>query len=149
MSTVISTTQTRLHSHADVAGATASGLCLIHCLLTPVAISFFPGIVPYLPGDTWVHRMLAIGIVLMGAVAFIPGYRLHRRRSLLALIGAGISLILVVAWSGETMNEAKEIALSVSGSAMLVAAHLLNRSFCRQCHSCETTSTCKTTSLGV
>jgi MerC mercury resistance protein len=136
-----------LRRHADLAGATASGLCLVHCLLTPVVISLFPSAIPYLPGDAWFHRALAAGIILLGAAAFVPGYRIHRRKPLLALIGAGIAFILTVAWTGESMSRATELTLSISGSLMLVTAHLLNRSFCRQCHSCTDSEPCQTTAL--
>jgi hypothetical protein len=143
----VTSTAAQLRRHADVAGATASGFCLVHCLLTPLVISAFPGILPYIPGDAWFHRLLALGIVLLGAVAFVPGYRIHRRKSLLLLIGAGMSLILVVAWAGESRHGAAELALSIAGSLMLVTAHLLNRSFCRQCVSCNTATACQTTKI--
>jgi hypothetical protein len=137
----------RLHRHADLAGVTASTICLIHCLLTPVIISLFPDILPYLPGDASVHRLLAIGILLFGLVGFVPGFLVHRRKSLLALIGAGMTLILIVAWQG-SLNHVLELTLSVSGSLMLVTAHLLNRSFCRDCRSCaDDTQPCATTNL--
>ncbi|RZU40931.1 MerC domain-containing protein [Edaphobacter modestus] len=147
MGTLLHSSQTHLRRYADLAGAAASGVCLIHCLLTPVVISLFPDIIPYLPGDAWFHRALAIGIVMLGAAAFAPGYRIHRRHSLLALIGAGISLILIVAWAGETLSHSLELILSVTGSAMLVAAHLLNHSFCRQCRSCKDLTRCQATNL--
>lgn len=147
MSSLLTASQAHLRRHADLAGAATSGLCLIHCLLTPLVISVFPSLLPYLPGDAWFHRVLAVGIVLLGAAAFVPGYRIHRRKSLLALIAAGISLILIVAWTGETMDPLLEFSLSLPGSMMLVAAHLLNRSFCRQCHSCNETAACHTTNL--
>jgi hypothetical protein len=136
-----------LRHHADIAGAAASGICLIHCLATPLLISLFPGMIPYLPGDAGFHRMLAGGIVLVGALAFIPGYRLHRRRSLLAMIGAGMSLVLVVAWQSGKLDVAHELLLSVPGSLMLIGAHLLNRTFCRQCRQCEQSDSCETTKL--
>ncbi len=136
-----------LRRHADFAGATASGLCLVHCLLMPVVISLFPSAIPYLPGDAWVHRALATAIVLLGAIAFIPGYRIHRHKPLLALIAIGIVLILTVAWTGQAISRATELALSISGSLMLVTAHLLNRSFCRQCQSCTESEACHTTNL--
>jgi len=147
MSIGLLSSRAHLRRHADLAGATASGACLIHCLLTPIVVSLFPDIVPYLPGDAWVHRALFLGIILLGAVAFIPGYRIHRRKPLLVLIAVGISLILIVAWSGEGMGAVPELLLSVSGSLMLVAAHLLNRSFCRQCRSCSDSPVCRTTDV--
>jgi len=147
MGSLSHSSQAHLRSHADLAGATASGICLVHCLLTPFLISLFPGLVPYLPGDAWFHRALAAGILLLGGAAFAPGYRLHRRKSLLALVGIGIALILAVAWSGESLPHPLELPLSVSGSLMLVAAHLLNRSFCRQCRTCSGSAKCHTTDV--
>ncbi len=116
--------------------------------MTPVVISLFPDIIPYLPGDTSFHRLLAVAIVLIGLAGFIPGYLTHRRKPLLALVATGIALILAVAWTGEGLNRTLELALSVSGSLLLVVAHLVNRSFCRQCRSCSNpTQPCTTTSI--
>ncbi|HMG01775.1 MAG TPA: MerC domain-containing protein, partial [Edaphobacter sp.] len=72
MGSLSHSSQAHLRSHADLAGATASGICLVHCLLTPFLISLFPGLVPYLPGDAWFHRALAAGILLLGGAAFAP-----------------------------------------------------------------------------
>jgi hypothetical protein len=121
---------------------------MVHCLLTPIVISLFPEIIPYLPGDASFHRWLAVGIVLLGFAGFIPGYIVHRRKPLLALIGIGMALILVVAWKGENFNLALVLLLSVGGSMLLVTAHLLNRSFCRQCRTCkEAPDHCHTTEV--
>jgi hypothetical protein len=139
---------TRFRHHADVAGATASFVCMIHCLATPVALSLFPDLVRYLPGDASFHRLLAVTIVLFGFAGFVPGYRVHRRKPLLALIAVGMVLVLMVAWSGEGMNRMLELVLSVGGSMLLVTAHLLNRSFCRQCHVCsDAPGSCQTTEV--
>jgi hypothetical protein len=135
-----------LRRHADLVGVSVSAICLIHCLATPIAISIFPGVIEYLPGDVRFHRALSVCIVLLGALAFIPGYRIHRRKPLLALIGAGMLLILTVAWEGGGMRSASELALSIPGSLMLVTAHLLNRTFCRQCDSCDSKK-CSTTDI--
>jgi hypothetical protein len=138
----------RFRHHADAAGVTASAVCMVHCLLTPVIISLFPNFIPYLPGDASFHRLLAVSIVLLGFAGFVPGYMVHRRKPLLALIGAGMGLILVVAWSGEGLNRMLELVFSVGGSLLLVTAHLLNRSFCRQCHTCkEESGSCQTTEV--
>lgn len=147
MSTLLQSSQANLRRYADLAGATASGVCLLHCLFTPVAISLFPDILPYLPGDAWFHRALAVGILMLGAAAFVPGYRIHRRRSLAILVAAGISAILIVAWTAKTLNPTAQVILSVAGSLMLISAHLLNHSFCRQCRSCKELTRCQTTNL--
>lgn len=137
-----------LRRHADLAGATTSSICIIHCLLTPVVISLFPSAIPYLPGDALFHRILAACVGLLGTAAFVPGYRIHRRRRLLVLIGTGMSVVLAVAFAGQGMSRTLELLLSISGSMMLVTAHLLNRSFCRQCITCsEHPEACHTTNV--
>jgi hypothetical protein len=144
MEILASSTMAQLRRHADFAGTLASGICLVHCLLTPIVISFFPNILPWLPGDAWFHRALAFGILLIGAAAFAPGYKIHRRSLPLALVGAGISLILLVAWYGDALSHAAELALNIPGSMLLVTAHLLNRSFCLSCAPCHTSGACHT-----
>ena len=47
----------------DAIGVGASTLCLIHCVLTPIGLSFAPVLSEFLPGDSTVHR---VGIVLLG-----------------------------------------------------------------------------------
>ncbi len=92
------------------------------------------------------HRLLAAAILILGVAAFIPGYRLHRRQALLAPILTGIVLIVAVACVGETLPGIVELAGSVTGSVLLVSAHLLNRSFCKQCRTCsEAEGACATT----
>jgi hypothetical protein len=139
--------QEHVRRHADLAGAAASGICLIHCLLMPVLVSCIPGFVAYIPGNAGFHHTLAAVVVLLGTAAFVPGYRLHRRKALLALVTTGISLVLVVAWSGDALNSALELILSLAGSSMLIGAHLLNRSFCRQCLDCKQAESCSATKI--
>jgi hypothetical protein len=59
----------------------------------------------------------------------------------------GVVLILFVACCGEALAKPVELILNVTGSLLLVAAHLLNRSFCRQCHSCSDSMECHTTQI--
>lgn len=119
----------------------------MHCVLTPVLFSLFPQFVNLLPGEATFHRFLVAGILLIGGAAFIPGYRIHRRASLFALIAAGMAMVLTVAWMGERLPELPEFLLSVTGSMLLVTAHLLNRSFCRSCKSCAESNHCSATDL--
>ena len=133
--------------HVDYAGAAVSGLCLVHCLLTPIAVSSFPSFVRWMPGDRTVHRILACVILLLGAAAFLPGYKVHRQPMVLALVAIGTSIVLTVAWCGETFSLLAEICLSVSGSLALITAHLLNRSFCDSCAVCEQTDRCESTGI--
>jgi diacylglycerol kinase len=113
----------------------------------PILVSCIPGFVAYIPGDAGFHHALAVVVVLLGTAAFVPGYRLHRRKALLALVTTGISLVLIVACFGETLNSALELIISLAGSSMLIGAHLLNRSFCRQCLDCKEAESCSATKI--
>lgn len=132
-----------LRRHADHAGTAASALCAVHCLLTPLLAGFYPAFLRLLPGDALFHRTLAVAIVIAGAIAFIPGYRLHRRLWPAALALLGITFTLAVAWFGESMPSMLELFVSIPGSVMLVTAHIANRTFCRRCETCKDSPSCQ------
>lgn len=136
-----------LRRHADHTGTAASTLCLVHCLLTPMLVSIFPGVLSVLPGDSLVHRILACVVVSAGTIAFIPGYRIHRQPLVLMMVAMGTPLILTVAWCERLLPQRIALLLSISGSLILITAHLLNRSFCITCNSCKDTDACQTTEL--
>jgi hypothetical protein len=119
---------------ADFVGIGLSLICLIHCLTLPVLIAFAPAILRKLPGDDVTHRSLAVAIGLVGVLAFRSGYRMHRRGWLLVLFIAGLALVSVAAAvGGAVLTEYGEAAITVCGGLLIVAAHLVNHSFCRSC----------------
>jgi peptidoglycan/LPS O-acetylase OafA/YrhL len=70
-------------------------------------------------------------------LAFIPGYRRHRRWPvvLLGLIGLGL-LSAGVLVPGGGLSEGAETGLTVLGGTLLIAAHLRNGYLCRLCPAC-------------
>src|SRR5664279_6651907 len=76
----------------------ASTLCLIHCVLTPIALSFAPVLSEFLPGDTAVHRVVIVLVVAIGLLAFIPGYRKHRKLVVFLPMVAGVWAIALGAF---------------------------------------------------
>ena len=119
---------------ADRLGMWTSVACAVHCLLTPLLLSFSPVFVRLLPGEEAFHRKLAVLVAGSAAVAVFYGFRNHRRRSVLLLMGAGLALIIGTAWWGHLFpNHALEIAVTLVGSALLITAHRLNHTFCRSC----------------
>jgi hypothetical protein len=123
-----------VRAKADIVGIGLSGLCMIHCLVFPLLVSFAPAILRALPGDDVTHRTLAIGIALAGGLAFRSGYKIHRKGWVLALFLLGITLISAAAALGDTVLSAYgEAGITVCGSVLLIAAHWLNRSFCHSC----------------
>jgi len=123
-----------LRAASDFVGIGLSVLCLIHCLALPVLIAFAPALLRTLPGDDVTHRSLAVGIALAGFLAFRTGYKVHRRRWVLAAFVTGIVLISLAAILGdEVLTGYGEAAITVCGGLLLITAHLVNHSFCRSC----------------
>jgi MerC mercury resistance protein len=123
-----------VRAKADMVGIGLSGLCMVHCLIFPLLVSFAPAILRELPGDDVTHRVLAIGIALAGGLAFRSGYKVHRKGWILALFLLGIALISTPAALGEPVLSAYgETGITVCGSLLLITAHWCNRSFCHSC----------------
>ena len=119
---------------SDMVGIGLSLLCLIHCMALPVLIAFAPAILRGLPGDDVTHRSLAVAIGFVGFLAFRSGYKVHRRRLVLAAFITGLLMVSIAAVLGDqVLTEYGEAAITVCGGLVLVTAHLINRSFCRSC----------------
>ncbi|MEA2259657.1 MAG: hypothetical protein QOJ51_2482 [Acidobacteriaceae bacterium] len=123
-----------VRAKADMVGMGLSGLCMLHCLVFPLLVSFAPAILRELPGDDVTHRALAIGIALAGGLAFRSGYKVHRKGWILALFLLGIAMISAAAALGEPgLSAYGEAGITVCGSLLLITAHSCNRSFCHSC----------------
>ena len=88
-------------NHWDSAGVGASFLCVAHCLVTPLLATALP-VLASIEGET--HRFFSIIILLLGMLAFIPGYREHKNKIIPALGFTGISLIIFAAMLPEMIN---------------------------------------------
>lgn len=95
-----------------------SGLCLVHCLVLPLAAAALP-LVGSWAESAWVH----IGLVMIAAPVAARALLVGRRApAVIALGGGGIALLIFGAFG----PHAAEHAATVAGSLMLVLAHLLN-----------------------
>jgi hypothetical protein len=125
---------------ADRIGVGMSAVCILHCLAMPVVAVLLP-VAAALEGTT--HAALAAGIVLVGAAAFVPGYRIHGKAGVLALAVAGASAIISPLILEALEAEEIEQALIVGGGAALIAAHAANVYFCRLCPGCAKEGGCE------
>ncbi len=127
-----------LSLRADRLGIIASTLCFVHCILTPVVMSLSSVWAHYLPSEEGFHRVLAVMVAGIGCFAVINGYRKHRRSRVLFLMGSGLSLIFAGAYMGDRLlSHIAEIAVTMTGSSLMIGAHLINHTFCRSCEQCE------------
>lgn len=118
----------------DCAGVGASLACVAHCVATPFLLVLLPTL-RLLERET--HLVFALAILCIGLLAFVPGYRLHRRRQILGIGLAGFGILTAAALVPEgDLSETMETGLTIAGGAMLIAAHLRNIYFCRRCRAC-------------
>ena len=126
----------------DVWGIALSTLCGVHCILTPLAILYFPRVGGHLESP-WFHT------VLIGLVAWVfhqsvySHYKLHRSK---VTLGAGLFgfAILLATYLFEVFAHSHEqghgeghheeglvVYLAVVGAVLLVTSHILNIRKCR------------------
>jgi len=127
----------------DQIGIWTSGLCVAHCLLTPVLISFSAVFAHFIPSEERTHRLLAVIIAAIGALALIKGYRSHRRPHVLLLMTVGLACIFAGAfWGNHLSSHAVEVLITFIGSGFMIAAHRLNHTFCRDCSCSHSDEAC-------
>lgn len=119
----------------DLAGAGASALCILHCLVTPLLAAGLPALELL---ERPAHTAFAIAILCIGLLAFIPGYRRHRSGLvvLVGLLGFGFLAAGPLLPAG-VLRESVETSLTVLGGSLLIAAHLRNACLCRSCRQCQ------------
>ena len=101
----------------------ASSLCTLHCLGLPLLFALLPALASRVdPGESFHIVMLALAVPT-SLFALIKG----RQRSGKSPIFMGIlGLMLMAAGAFLTRESLSEAALTVAGSALLAAAHILN-----------------------
>ncbi|WP_353072743.1 MerC domain-containing protein [Tunturiibacter gelidiferens] len=122
---------------ADSLGVWASALCVVHCVVTPVMVSMSVVMARFIPGEERTHRALAVGVAALGAMALVKGSRTHGRKRILGLMALGLAFIFVGAFFGERLpSHGYEVAVTMTGSALMICAHRMNHTFCRECRRC-------------
>lgn len=106
------------------AAASASLLCLVHCLALPVLFLLSPGLLRFIPDSPLVHLAAFAFVVPFALGAFWLGYRQHGQRGP-GLVGlSGLALLAISLWGG--WSALVEHGLSIPGSALLVIGHYRN-----------------------
>ena len=115
----------------DAVGVMGSLVCLVHCLLLPLAVVVLPWLVLF-EGES-LHRWLAVSLAAPVLLAFVFGWRRHGRWQPGFLMAGGLVALNAAAF---TAPEHWETSLTVLGGLFLIAAHGLNRHLCRRCPRC-------------
>lgn len=122
---------------ADQLGVWTSALCVVHCMVTPVLLSLSVVSAHFLPSEERTHRILAVIIATLGALALVKGYRSHRHLRVLYLMLAGLACIFGAAyWGNHLPSHRAEVLVTFAGSCFMITAHRMNHTFCRNCRTC-------------
>jgi carbon starvation protein CstA len=123
----------------DRLGIAMSVVCLVHCLMLPLAIAALPLVAAqWLEANTF-HTAMALALVPVALFAAVPGLRMHGRVSVGVAMAAGLSLLSTAAFAGERLLSQEWVTgLTVVGGTILVTAHAVNLALCRSCPACAT-----------
>lgn len=124
----------------DGLGLILSGLCVVHCLATPLLVSLLP-LAIWIRDEKSFHLWLAAILIPVGLIAFIRGYKRHSQAGVLAGGFAGFFLLaLGILWPEAEHSHAPlsmNIWFTVGGSLALVYSHWRNWQYSR-CMDCVT-----------
>ena len=112
----------------DALGIALSGLCLIHCALTPLILGLLPSL-----GAPAMESQIRLILLSVGLFGVLSGAAIHRNTAALApLCGALFAFYLV---ENTKPAASGELLLTWVGSGLLMLAHYKNRDSCgKHCH---------------
>ncbi len=114
--------------YLDAVGASCSGLCICHCLLTQLLLgsSFLGGGMLFIESE-WIHRLLLVPVVLLALMAVLSLYRIRSGGALMILVILGLGVMVSAITLEYRFGESFEQIATVLGGILLIAFHLINR----------------------
>jgi hypothetical protein len=127
--------QKNFKSALEFAGTLAAILCVVDCVVIPIAVALSPllGIHEIVHGIN--DQMATLVVVVLCSAAFFPGYLKHRNNKVLALVASGILLVFFGNMLGESMDKILHASLCLAGSACIIRANFLSKKLAsKACH---------------
>ena len=115
--------QTLRFERLDRMAITLSGLCMVHCLATAVALGLLASAGGLL-GSPWIHEVGLSLAMMLGALALGRGVYVHGFMMPSAVGGLGLG---VMAGALTMPHDGTEAMYTVVGVAVLALGHQLNR----------------------
>ncbi|MBK7584382.1 MAG: MerC domain-containing protein [Myxococcales bacterium] len=110
----------------DTLGVIVSAACVVHCMAMPLVLSLLPALGLSFLANDGVHEVLAVLVVLLAVLAFVPGYRVHHLKYVPVIGGFGV-IVLAGAAFAPGLGLVVESVLTAIGGGVLVFAHVMNR----------------------
>ncbi len=119
----------------DKTAVALSGLCLVHCLLLPLAIAIFPVLgVSFVSHETF-HQLILVVVIPTTVIALGVGVARHRSLGVALLGLIGIAALVAAAFLVHEMgSESLERWVTVGGGLLLACAHIRNFQLSRALH---------------
>ena len=109
----------------DKIGICASGLCLVHCLATPVILLLFPALKLGADEHSIFHEVIAAIVVTSILFVIYPHCRKHGHKDIIVLGVLGVASILTSLFLHD-LNIITSQIFTIIGSIMLITAHIKN-----------------------
>lgn len=124
-------------SYLDTAAIALSGICLLHCLALPIALTALPIFNIALLDEATFHAILLIFILPISVIALSIGCRQHKDTLTLILGLVGLGILTVMAFFGHDLVglTGERVGTSIGG-VILALAHIQNFRRCRE-HDCQ------------
>ncbi|MBS2009934.1 MAG: MerC domain-containing protein [Cyanobacteria bacterium SZAS TMP-1] len=122
-------TPPQYYSRWDNFGIFTSTLCLVHCLITPICLTFLPNSLARLVGHSdCTHLVLAVWVVLFCCLGIVPRLLRKPNRAVTLLMCLGLSLVMGCTFFERLVETWQlEMPLMTAGNLLVIAAHWANK----------------------
>lgn len=122
----------RGRKYMDTAAVVLSGVCMLHCLALPIALTILPIVNVTLLDEATFHLIMMVVILPISVVALTIGCRQHKDKLTLILGSAGLLILTLTAIFGhDLLGLTGERIVTSIGGLILAAAHIQNYLCCR------------------
>ena len=116
----------------DRIAISASVLCMLHCLLTPLLLVAVPVISSTFMAEEQFHKTLVAFVLPVSIIALFLGCRQHKDRIVFVLVSLGLVFLVSIAAVGhELLGEFGEKVATLISGVILVVGHIRNYHLCR------------------
>ena len=122
----------RRRRYMDTAAVVLSGVCMLHCLALPIALTILPIVNVTLLDESTFHLIMMAVILPISVIALTIGCRQHKDTLTLVLGSIGLVILTITAIFGhDIFGLTGERAVTSIGGLILAAAHIQNYLCCR------------------
>tara|TARA_Y100001949_G_C15952988_1_gene315645 strand:+ start:946 stop:1347 length:402 start_codon:yes stop_codon:yes gene_type:complete len=128
-----------MQKYFDLIGISLSGMCLIHCVLTPLFIMMTPLIGAGFWSSHGLHESIIYLIIPTAVIALAVGCTRHRDFWVGFIGFIGICVLTIAVLVTHQLGINFVYILTIIGSILIISAHYRNRILCKResfsCHS--------------